>query len=74
MDHEAICDCPFKDSCQTFDDPMVAGCEKGAAGRGCQGASDIHRRSHCRAFACKYLSTVLSQMMAADKTPGANTS
>jgi len=67
MDHEAICDCPFKDTCQTFRDPMVASCEKGPAGRGCEGVNDIHRRRHCRAFACKYLSIVLSDMMGPGK-------
>ena len=63
MDHETICDCPFKNGCQTYNDPMVAACVKGPAGRGCDRINDIHRREHCRAFACKYLSMVLSQMI-----------
>ena len=63
MDHETISDCPFKNGCQTYNDSMVAVREKGPAGRGCQGTNDIHRREHCRAFACKYLSMALSHMM-----------
>ncbi len=63
MDHEAICDCPFKDTCQTYADPMVQACEKGPAGRGCEGVSDEHRREHCKAFTCKYLTVVLASLM-----------
>ena len=62
MDHETVCNCPFMDTCETYADPLVAEARKGPEGRGCTGANDEHRRKHCKPFACRYLSMILSGM------------
>lgn len=64
MDHAAVCDCPFKDTCETYADKLIGKARKGSKGFGCEGQSDLHRRKHCKGFRCKYLSLVLSDMLA----------
>ena len=63
MDHEAICDCAFRDRCETFSDPLIDGRRKGPEGFGCVQQSDVHRGKHCRTFGCAYLSMVLSDAL-----------
>ena len=63
MDHEEISDCPFKDHCAAFSDPLIGDNRKGPSGLGCQGQNDIYRGRHCRKFACAYLSVVISDQM-----------
>lgn len=63
MDHEAICDCPFMDRCQTYADPLVGRSRKGPSGLGCTGRNDLYRRQHCKTFGCAYLSMVLSGLI-----------
>jgi len=73
MDHEAICDCPFRERCATFNDPLIDEARKGPLALGCRGQNDIYRAKHCRTFACAYLSAVVSEAFrmpapAADKS------
>ena len=63
MDHEAICDCPFMDHCETFGDPLIDKVRKGPDGLGCRDQNDIYRGRHCRTFACAYLSMVVSDVL-----------
>ena len=60
MDHEQVCDCPFRDTCATFNDPLIDQRRKGPDGLGCRGRNDIYRGKHCRIFRCTYLSMVFS--------------
>jgi len=73
MDHEAICDCPFKDTCETYADPLIGESRKGPDGLGCAGVNDIYRRKHCKTFGCRYLSMVLSDMIGLAGTKGRGT-
>jgi hypothetical protein len=63
MDRQTICDCCFKDHCQTFSDPLIEQARKGAAGLGCRGQNDLHRARHCRTFRCASLSLVLNDLL-----------
>lgn len=63
MDHEAICDCPFRDGCQTFSDPLVDDRRKGPDGLGCARQNDVYRGEHCRTFRCAVLSMVVSDVL-----------
>lgn len=63
MDHEAICDCPFRSCCATFSDPLIDDGRKGPDGMGCLRQSDVYRTKHCKTFCCTYLSTVLSDVL-----------
>ena len=72
MDHEAICNCPFMDTCETYADDLVPGARKGPDGLGCAGASDTHRREHCKTFACRYLTSVFADMIRGSAAPGAH--
>jgi len=71
MDHEAVCDCPFKAKCQTYNDPLIHRLRKGPHGLGCVGRNDVYRGKHCKTFACGYLSMVLSEMLT--RKPAART-
>ena len=68
MDHDAICDCPFQEHCQTHADPLVDEARKGPEGMGCTGANDHHRQRHCKAFACQYLAVVFSDLIRSHAT------
>ena len=70
MDHEGICDCRFLARCATHDDPLIAASRKGPNGFGCRQQSDVHRAKHCKAFACSYLTVLLSDIV---KHPGSDT-
>ena len=59
VDHEAICDCPFMDHCQTYTDPLIGKGRKGPEGMGCHVQNDVYRGKHCRKFALTYLTMVL---------------
>lgn len=63
MDHDVICDCLFKGTCETYADPLIARSTKTSNGCGCQGQTDLYRSRHCKNFRCKYLSVVLSDML-----------
>ncbi len=63
MDRERVCDCQFKDTCQTFNDPLIAAKQKTADGHGCVGQTDYYRGSHCRVFSCAYLTVVVSDAL-----------
>ena len=63
MGHETVCDCIFINTCETYADSLIIEARKGKAGLGCTDANDIHRRQHCKTFACRYLSMVLADMM-----------
>ncbi len=69
MGHENICDCPFKDHCAAFDDPLIDDDRKGSNGLGCRGQNDIYRGKHCRKFACAYLSMVVSDGLRQGRAP-----
>ena len=71
MDHEAICNCPFMDTCETYADTLVAEARKGPDGLGCRGTGDLHRREHCKPFACRYLTMVLAGMIGGSPTGNA---
>jgi len=68
MDHEDVRDCPFMRNCATFADPLIDEARKGPGGLGCRNQSDTYRGKHCKAFACSYLSMVVSDVL---KHPGA---
>ena len=72
MDHEAICDCQFRDTCATFNDSLIEEARKGPSGLGCRGQSDVHRGKHCRTFACAYLSVVISDALRQPVPPPAS--
>ena len=64
MDHEVICDCSFKDTCGTYSDRLIDEWRKGPKGFGCHGRSDFYRSRHCKTFSCRYLSVILSDILA----------
>ena len=64
MQHAAVSECPFKDTCETCADPLIAEVRKGSKGLGCEGQNDYHRSRHCKSFRCKYLSVALSELLA----------
>ena len=63
MDHEIVCDCLFISTCETYADEMVTDARKASTGMGCTQTNDIHRRQHCKTFACRYLSMVMADMI-----------
>lgn len=63
MDHEALCDCQFVDTCPTFADKLIREARKGPDGLGCRERNDHYRARHCRTFACAYLSAVVSDVL-----------
>ena len=63
MDHEAICDCHFRQRCETFRDPLIDDDRKGPEGHGCVGQSDLYRGKHCKSFTCSYLTMVLTDAL-----------
>ena len=63
MDRERVCDCQFKATCQTFNDPLIAAKRKAATGLGCAGQTDYYRGSHCQVFRCAYLTAVVSDAL-----------
>ena len=63
MQYEKVRNCPFAGKCATYCDPLVDDARKGADGLGCVGRSDVYRSRHCKGFACKYLSVVLSEVV-----------
>jgi len=69
MDHQAVCDCPFKGQCATYRDRLIPAAQKDADGLGCEGQNDLYRSEHCRTFACKYLASVLGDMIGAESHP-----
>ena len=62
MDHERVCDCQFKATCQTFNDPLIEAEYKTACGHGCVQQTDYYRGKHCKAFRCAYLMAVVSDV------------
>jgi len=68
MGHDDLHDCPFMGECATFADALIDEMRKGPGGLGCRGQSDIYRGKHCKAFACSYLSMVISDVL---RHPGA---
>ena len=52
----------FLPTCPTYSDRLVPRTFKGEAGCGCMGQNDRHRKDHCRAFACKLLAKMLSDV------------
>ena len=62
MDRERVCDCQFKETCQTFNDPLIEARCKSASGHGCVQQTDYYRGEHCRVFRCACLMTVLSDV------------
>jgi len=69
MGHEAVCECPFKGQCATYRDRLIPAAQKGADGLGCDGQNDLYRTEHCRTFACKYLASVLGDMVGTGSRP-----
>jgi len=63
MEHDKICDCPFKDRCETYADPLIDASRKGIAGLGCTGQDNFYRSRHCKTFSCKYLCVLLADML-----------
>lgn len=76
MDRERVCDCQFKRTCQTFNDPLIAAKRKTSTGLGCAGQTDYYRGRHCPVFRCAYLTAVVAEALRhAPAQPGrANTS
>ena len=63
MDHTAICNCPFRETCDTYVDPLIDGSMKGDSGFGCAGQDNFYRTRHCKSFRCKALSVLLTDVM-----------
>ncbi len=63
MDHESICNCQFREHCETFIDPLIDKARKGPTGLGCREQNDLYRAKHCHTFSCAYLSLVLSDAL-----------
>lgn len=63
MDHDVACDCPFRDACATYTDPMIDGSRAQRKNRGCLDQSDVYRNTHCGTFRCMYLTQVVSQVL-----------
>ncbi len=68
MDRERVCGCQFKDTCQTFNDPLIDAKQKTADGHGCVEQSDFYRAKHCQVFRCAYLVTVVSDALGSAPT------
>jgi len=51
------------EECSTYNDPLISRSRKGPKGFGCVGRNDVHRSKHCKSFACKYLSVMLTDML-----------
>lgn len=71
MDHAAICNCMFKDTCETYADELIRKAMKRGKGLGCEGQSDFHRTLHCKSFRCKRLSLAFSDMLAPEPSSAA---
>ena len=70
-DHETICDCQFKQHCESFADLLIEEHQKGPSGFGCHGQNDLHRSKHCKTFRCNYMCMVFSdglKQLAGSKT------
>ena len=59
-----VTDCRFRDGCDTYGDPLIDRAAKGQHGRGCLAQTDIYRKKHCKAFACKLLCCILREAVA----------
>ena len=62
MDRTRVCDCQFKSTCQTFNDPLIEVEYKSASGHGCVRQTDYYRGKHCQAFRCAYLIGIVSDV------------
>ena len=63
VDRERVCDCQFKRTCKTFNDPLIEAKCKTACGHGCLQQTDYYRSRHCQAFRCVYLTAVVSEAL-----------
>jgi len=63
VDRERVCDCQFKATCQTFNDPLIEAKYKTACGHGCVRQTDHYRGKNCQVFHCAYLTAVVSDAL-----------
>ncbi len=68
MDHEAVCGCGFVETCQTHADALIDPSRKTRLGFGCEEQTDQYRSRHCKAFSCRYLSMLLSDILSPEST------